>query len=216
MEQNYALLRESTGIARLQPTKIPTLRDDYILVRTVAVALNPTDYTTLDCPGDNGTIVGCDYAGIVEEIGSAVTKAFKKGDRIAGFAHGGNYYLHHQTRFESMLIASLANDANYENGAFARHIAVKGDLQMHIPDNVSFEEAAGIGVGVGTTGYALYQVLGLPLPPQTNGSGKTVLIYGGSTATGSVAIQLAKLYVVSDIQMEGNGADMKADQAGKS
>jgi NADPH:quinone reductase-like Zn-dependent oxidoreductase len=95
-----------------------------------------------------------------------------------------------------------ANDANVENGAFARYIAVKEDIQMHIPDNVSFEAAATTGVGIGTTGYALYKVLGLPLPDSTAGNHSSqskarevVLIYGGSTATGSLAIQLAKLYV---------------------
>ena len=94
-----------------------------------------------------------------------------------------------------------ANDANAENGAFARYIAVKEDLQMHIPDNVSFEAAATTGVGIGSAGYGLYRVLGLPFPgstasdnsSQTEARG-TVLIYGGSTATGSIAIQLAKLY----------------------
>jgi hypothetical protein len=34
--------------------------------------------------------IGCDYAGIVEEVGSKVTKGFKKGDKICGFAHGGH------------------------------------------------------------------------------------------------------------------------------
>ncbi len=68
---------------------LPKLSSDYILVRTVAIALNPTDWTTLDAVGYAGTIVGCDYAGIVEEVGSAVKKSFKKGDRVAGFAHGG-------------------------------------------------------------------------------------------------------------------------------
>jgi NADPH:quinone reductase-like Zn-dependent oxidoreductase len=93
-----------------------------------------------------------------------------------------------------------ANDANPENGAFARYITVKEDIQMHIPNNVSFEAAATTGVGVGTTCYALYKVLGLSLPDSTAGdhSGQTeardtVLVYGGSTATGSIAIQLAKL-----------------------
>lgn len=73
---------------------------------------------------------------------------------------------------------------------------------MHIPDNVSFEAAATTGVGIGTSVYALYKVLGLPLPDSTasNHSGQTeardtILIYGGSNATGSIAIQLAKLYV---------------------
>ncbi|GAW20137.1 hypothetical protein ANO14919_096340 [Xylariales sp. No.14919] len=180
--QNYGLIREHTGTAVLKPVPIPQLRDDYILVRTVAVALNPTDWTTLDAPGDNGTLVGCDYSGIVEEVGKAVTRDFKKGDRIAGFAHGGN-------------------DANPENGAFARFIAVKEDLQVHIPDGVSFEAACTVGVGFGTDGYALYKVLGLPFPDEVPGhpggnadeNKPTILIYGGSTASGTIAIQLAKL-----------------------
>ncbi|KAI0457606.1 putative zinc-binding oxidoreductase ToxD [Xylaria acuta] len=180
--RNYGLIRVGTGNAVLQPIPIPQLRDDYILVRTVTVALNPTDWTTLDAPGDNGTLVGCDYAGTVEEVGRAVTQNFKKGDRIAGFGHGGN-------------------DANPENGTFARYIAVKADLQIHVPDNVSFEAACTVGVGFGTSGYALYHELRLPFPDDVrenpNGDkGKernSVLIYGGSTATGTIAIQLAKL-----------------------
>lgn len=89
--QNFGLIREGAGRAILKPIAIPKLRDDYILVRTVTVALNPTDWTTLDAAGDDGTIVGCDYAGIVEEVGKAVKKTFRKGDRIAGFAHGGTF-----------------------------------------------------------------------------------------------------------------------------
>jgi NADPH:quinone reductase-like Zn-dependent oxidoreductase len=88
-DQNFGLIREDTGRAALKHIPIPRLQDDYILVRTVAIALNPTDWTTLDAAGDNGTLVGCDYAGVVEEVGKAVKRDFKKGDRIAGFAHGG-------------------------------------------------------------------------------------------------------------------------------
>lgn len=77
----------------MRPIAIPKLLNGYILVRTAAIALNPTDWTTLDAIGDDGTIVGCDYAGIVEEVGEGVKKGFKKGDRVAGFAHGGTYTL---------------------------------------------------------------------------------------------------------------------------
>ena len=88
------------------------------------------------------------------------------------------------------------NDANPENGAFARYVAVKGDIQMHIPDGVSFEAASTAGVGIGTVGYALYYALNLRWPdPESKEYGETVLIYGGSTATGSLAIQFAKLRV---------------------
>ena len=37
-----------------------------------------------------GCTVGCDFAGVVEEVGSKVDKQWKKGDRIAGFTHGVN------------------------------------------------------------------------------------------------------------------------------
>jgi NADPH:quinone reductase-like Zn-dependent oxidoreductase len=88
-DTNYGLIRKSTGVAGLERIPIPAVPDDYVLIRVVAVAVNPTDWTTLDAPGDNGTLVGCDWAGLVEEVGPKVEKSFKKGDRVAGFAHGG-------------------------------------------------------------------------------------------------------------------------------
>jgi NADPH:quinone reductase-like Zn-dependent oxidoreductase len=90
--QNFAVIRTATSEASLLPAPIPDLADDYLLVRTVAVALNPTDWTTLDAPGDTGTIVGCDYAGFVEKVGSAVQRDWKVGDRVAGWAHGGESF----------------------------------------------------------------------------------------------------------------------------
>jgi NADPH:quinone reductase-like Zn-dependent oxidoreductase len=69
---------------------------------------------------------------------------------------------------------------------------VKGDIQLRVPDNITFEAAASVGCGIGTVGYALYKVLGLPLPPAKQ-DGTPILIYGGSTATGTLAIQFAKL-----------------------
>ena len=71
-------------------------------------------------------------------------------------------------------------------------------MQLRIPDNVSFEAAATVAVGIATTGYGLYKVLSLP-PPDTNssGDGEPILIYGGSTATGTIAIQFARMQVLA-------------------
>jgi len=171
---NHAIVIKATGDARLEEAPIPKLRDDYILVKVKAVALNPTDWKHIDYLADPGARVGCDYAGVVEEVGSKVTKPFKKGTRVSGFCHGGNAVYH-------------------EDGSFGEIITAKGDIQIEIPSNLSFEEAATLGVGVTTVGQALYQSLKLPMPNQPQAENTPLLIYGGSTATGSLAIQYAKL-----------------------
>ncbi|QKX55490.1 uncharacterized protein TRUGW13939_02583 [Talaromyces rugulosus] len=155
---------------------IPALRDDYILVKTVSVALNPTDWKHIDFFAPVGCLMGCDYSGIVEAVGKDVKKPFKKGDRICGYAHGGN-------------------SIQPEDGSFAEYIIVKGDTQMLVPDNVSFQDAATLGVGVATVAQSLYQSLKLALPthPLSKEQSVPILIYGGSTATGTLAIQFAKL-----------------------
>lgn len=93
---------------------------------------------------------------------------------MAGFVHGGNA-------------------VEKEDGAFAEYIVAKGDLQLRIPEGVSFEEAATLGVGITTIGQGLYQSLKLSLPTESTRTPFPVLIYGGSTATGTLAIQFAKL-----------------------
>lgn len=84
------------------------------------------------------------------------------------------------------------DSGNHDNGAFADHIIAKGAISMKIGDNVSTEDAATLGVGITTVGQGLYQNLGLPLPP-AKVDPAWILIYGGSSATGSLAIQFAKL-----------------------
>ena len=64
---------------------------------------------------------------------------------------------------------------------------------IKIPDSLSFEDAATLGVGLSTTAQALYQDLKLPLPTSPATEKTYLLIYGGSTATGTLAIQFAKL-----------------------
>lgn len=78
---------------------MPKVREEWIVVKVVAVALNPTDWMTIDRLDEKGAIIGCDYAGIVEEVGSAVTNGLKKGDRVAGWAQGGKNHLPRLTCF---------------------------------------------------------------------------------------------------------------------
>lgn len=90
----------------------------------------------------------------------SVTKDFKKGDRVAGFTHG-------------------ANAVQHEDGCFQNIIVAKGDVQIKIPDNLSFEEAATLGVGITTVGQGLYQSLGLSRPNKPSSEKEYLLVYGG-------------------------------------
>lgn len=164
---------------------VPEVPADYLLVKVIAVALNPTDWKHIDfiAQPDYHHTVGCDYAGIVVSVGSAVTKSFQPGDRIAGFSHGSKH-------------------EDPSSGCFAEYAKVKADIQLKIPENLSFEEAASWPTGINTTGQGMYgpDGLGLPQPePEqqqqqpARGEKVSVLIYGGSTNTGLWAIQYAKL-----------------------
>ncbi|OLN95887.1 Protein TOXD 4 [Colletotrichum chlorophyti] len=178
MAENQAVKTIEAGVAKVVDVPIPKLpRDDYILVKTTAVAINPTDWKHVDLADKAGCVgiwVGCDYAGVVEEVGPGVTKDFKKGDRICGPVNG-------------------SNALREIDGAFAKYIAVKGDLQIKIPDNITDEEAATLGIAVTTVGQGLYQTLQLPLPTAPATKPSQILIHGGSTAMGISGIQYAKL-----------------------
>jgi NADPH:quinone reductase-like Zn-dependent oxidoreductase len=152
----------------------PKLRPDYILVETKAVALNPADFKNIDFMNTPNHLIGCDYAGVVLAIGPNPVKAFKKGDRICGFVHGGN-------------------SRQQEDGAHAEKIMARSGVTMKIPDSMSFEEAAPVGVAVMTCGQGLYQQMGLSWPNNPTKSEDFILIYGGSSAMGTMGIQLAKL-----------------------
>ncbi|KAL4794262.1 chaperonin 10-like protein [Aspergillus venezuelensis] len=175
-----ALVYISKGLSEIQKVPTPTLHPTQLLIKPNAVGLNPTDWKHID--GANtlpGSRIGCDYAGTVVAVGSAVRKPFNVGDRVTGVVHGGDR-------------------VNLESGAFGGFIVAKGDLQIRTPENVKDEEAATLGISVATVGQGLYRTLGLPLPntPEAiNGSNadKYILIHGGSTATGIYGIQYAKL-----------------------
>ena len=155
---------------------VPKIRPTYLLAKVDAIALNPTDWKHIcfKIAAPNG-ISGCDFSGTVVEVGSEVTKSFKPGDRIAGTTHGANF-------------------SQPEDGCFAEYAVAKADLLVKIPDSLSSEAAATFPLGVSTVGQGLYQkALKLNLPTNPTKNEEPVLIYGGSSATGSLAIQYARL-----------------------
>lgn len=71
------------------------------------------------------------------------------------------------------------NSVQPEDGAFGEYLVTKDGVQVKIPENVSDEDAATLGVGITTIGQGLYQSLGLPLPDAPSKEKTPVLIYGG-------------------------------------
>ncbi|KAM3552872.1 hypothetical protein MY1884_006980 [Beauveria asiatica] len=169
-----AIVVQGPGVAKVVTDRpIPELRHDYILVKTAAVGLNPTDWKSVEFRvKEAGPVVGCDYAGVV---------------------HGSNI-------------------AQHQDGAFGEYIVAKGDLQIKIPDNVSFEDAATLGISVSTVGQSLYQTLHLGFPSEPAKDATPILIYGGSSATAILGIQYAKLsgYEVITTCSPHNNALVKA------
>jgi NADPH:quinone reductase-like Zn-dependent oxidoreductase len=102
-----------------------------------------------------------------------------------------------------LIIYALGHAANYSAGAFREFILADADLLIRIPDKLKYVNASALGMGVSTAAQALYQSLHLPLPTNTPIAGlkrplgtsdaSQILIYGASTATGAIAVQLAKL-----------------------
>ncbi|KAK6591611.1 zinc-binding dehydrogenase family [Botrytis cinerea] len=169
-----------------------------VLVKVHAVALNHSDWKMVDFSAKPGAISGYDMAGVLEAIDDSMNSDLAVGDRVLG-------------------VTSI------HGGAFAEYVVTDGDLLVKIPENMDFQHAASYGVGIVTTGLALYGNECLALNwPNTDGTGSAapqktrvgprgwsggdaltdndnetpripVLVYGASTSTGTLAIQLLQL-----------------------
>ncbi|KAI1453314.1 putative alcohol dehydrogenase [Annulohypoxylon moriforme] len=158
-------------------TPVPELKADSILVKVKAVALNPVDTKLVGDFITPGCIFGFDLAGTVVAIGSDVKKDLKVGDRVCGCASGMNK--------EKPLA-----------GAFAEYVTLPGDLTLKVPENMSFEDAASMGTAIASASMVLFWSLGMPLSVLDSNSEEplpTVLVYGGSTSTGTMMLQLLKI-----------------------
>jgi len=148
-----------------------------IVVKNGAVAINPVDVGMQSLaifPLNYPAILGMDTAGEIVEIGSAVTR-FKVGDRVLG----------HAVSFASK---------RYSEAAFQSYTILLDNMTAQIPDNISFEAACVIPLGLSTAACGLYEKEYLALPyPSTNPkpTGQVLIVWGGSTSVGSNGIQLA-------------------------
>ncbi|KAK4199540.1 chaperonin 10-like protein [Triangularia verruculosa] len=174
-----AVVAQGPGKLVLQhDAHVPALDADMAIVRTAAVAINPADSKMLDYSAAEGAIHGYDFAGTIVALGADAPAHLSVGDRVAGMVHGMN---------------KLRPDV----GAFGTYVGASADLLLKLPDDMSFEEGASLGTGVATATLSLFDRLGVPatlgdLQRGEPKQGDFVLVAGGSTASGTRAIQLLK------------------------
>ncbi|KFY20834.1 hypothetical protein V491_03388 [Pseudogymnoascus sp. VKM F-3775] len=176
-----------------------TPSENEILIRNHAIAINPIDGNLQAAPEPRWAatypmITGSDVAGVVIAVGPNVT-CFKEGDRELG--HGVGLF-----------------SKELKGCAFQAHTVLRTNMTSKILDGVSFESAAVIPLGFSSAACALFQVnflnLQLPTVPPQKQTGKTLLIWGGSSSVGSNAIQLAAAagYEVFDYHSDTIIADL--------
>lgn len=162
---------------------IPEIKEPYdVLIRVSAVALNPTDYKMPQYHPVPGAIMGCDFMGTVVSAGPKVDNV-PLGTRLCGPIYG-------------------SNPGNPNSGAFAEYLIQDVRLLLRVPDAWSDLEGAALGgIGWATVGLAMEDSLKLtglpskPAPLRPDGSRVPVFVYGGATATGTMACQILARYV---------------------
>jgi NADPH2:quinone reductase len=166
-----AILMTAAGdpdVLQLREVPTPQIHGDHdMLVRLRAAGINPVDTKMRSrgtyYPDKMPAILGCDGAGIVEAVGTAVTR-FKTGDEVF-FYNGG--------------MGGIP-------GTYAEYTVVDERFAALKPANIGFEEAAAAPLVLITAWESLHDRACLRDSPQ-------ILIHAGAGGVGHVAIQLAKI-----------------------
>ncbi len=155
-------------VLQFKEVEKPTPTDDQVLVKVQAASINISDLAPIrgvflarllgiGLLRPKRTRIGADIAGRVEAVGINV-KQFQPGDEVFGDASGG----------------------------FAEYACAREDLLVLKPANVTFEEAATVGVAAIS---ALQGLRAGQIQP-----GQKVLVNGASGGVGTFAVQIAKSF----------------------
>jgi NADPH:quinone reductase-like Zn-dependent oxidoreductase len=174
-----ALLPQLGGPLSVEQRTTPSPGPGEILIEVKAVALNPVDYYQRDfgMPPVRiyPAVVGSDVAGIVTKVGSNVTSGPAPGTRILAFA------------------SSFYQSGSPDHGAFQQYALAQSEGVIPLPEELSFEQGAVFPLAV-MTALTAWTTIGISLDTRYSASDKqAVLIWGGASSVGTVAIQSAKM-----------------------
>lgn len=166
-----AMVQETYGapeaVLRLQVIGKPAVKDGEVVVRVRAASVHVGDWIlvrgvpyiarmAVGISKPKNRIPGTDISGTVESVGTGVT-SLKPGDDVFGWC----------------------------TGAFAEYVSAPQDHFVPKPSNLTFEQAAAVGVSASA---ALQLLRGRVRP------GDRVLINGASGGLGTFAVQIAKAF----------------------
>lgn len=168
-------------VFEIQEIDDPKFGNEEVLVQVKASALNRAD--TLQRKGRypapigiRSDVPGLEMAGIILNVGSLV-QGFSPGERVFGLLGGGGY---------------------------AQKVVTNQNMIAHIPDNLSFEEAASIPEVFITAFDAIVNQCQLEM-------GESLLIHAVGSGVGTAAVQIAKSLGVRTYGT--SGSDLKLSLA---
>ena len=183
-----AVLREFGQPPSVEQVDTPTVNADDVLIRIMASGIDGTDLKLIEGFGyrpELPFVIGHEPAGIVHEVGSAVTD-FKPGDRVItyNFTTCGNCLLCRTNR--AQLCPNMTDTLGVRGrpGSHAEFLKIPAAQVVVFPETISFSDAA-VLCDAGITALHAVDRSGL-------GLGETVVIIGVG-GVGSYAVQFAKL-----------------------
>lgn len=186
---------------------IPDIKENEVLVKVKAFSLNHLDIWIMEgkypieIPLPH--IFASDCSGVVEKVGKYV-KNVKEGDKVIVYSGLSCGYCENCLSGKDNLCKNFNILGVITNGVSAEYVKVPAVNLFKLPDGLSFEEGASIGITYTTMWHSLI----------TRGRLKptdTVLIHGGGSGVGTAGIQIAKLFGAKVITTVGD--DWKISKA---
>ncbi|MDH0712801.1 NAD(P)H-quinone oxidoreductase [Acinetobacter johnsonii] len=175
------IIKEPGGVDKLayETVTIPEAKADEVLVKVHAFGINRPDILQRQglypMPPGVTQVPGLEVAGEVVAVGAEVTQ-FKLGDKVCGLTNGGGY---------------------------AEYCVVPQSQTLHIPENVSFVEAAAIPETFFTVWANVFQM-------GKAKAGEVVLVHGGTSGIGTTALMLCKALGIKTFATVGSDEKVQA------
>jgi alcohol dehydrogenase len=185
---NAIYFTQFKGPLEIKDIQVPTATNDGVVIKVEATGLCRSDWHAW--MGHDSDIVlphvpGHEFAGVISEIGKAVTK-FKVGDRVTVPFVCGCGKCQYCLRGDAQVCPTQTQPGFTGFGSFAEYVAIdNADFNLiHIPAEVSFATAAALGCRFATSYRGL-------IKRAKAKSGETVAIFGCG-GVGLSAIMIAK------------------------